>query len=61
MHTDQLKYKELKAVCCLEPAHEAPLLNGLSATMIEVRLLMNFGNMPMFKRLIDNKQQKQSV
>jgi hypothetical protein len=44
MHTDQLKYKELKAAaCCLEPAHEARLLNSLRATAIERGLLMNFG------------------
>jgi hypothetical protein len=57
MRTDQLKY----AVCCLEPAHESPLLNSLKAAAIERGLLMNFGNEPMFKRLVYNKQCKQSV
>ena len=62
MHTDKLKYKELmlelKAVRCLEPVHEAQLLNYLKATTIEVGLLMNFGNEPAFKRLVYDKQQK---
>ena len=52
---------ELKAARCLEPVHEAQLLNYLKATTIEVGLLMNFGNEPTFKRLVYNKQQKQSV
>ena len=52
---------ELKAARCLEPVHEAQLLNYLKATTIEVGLLMNFGNEPAFKRLVYNKQQKQSV
>jgi GxxExxY protein len=49
---------ELKAVRCLEPVHEAQLLNYLKATTIEVGLLMNFGNEPAFKRLVYDKQQK---
>jgi|GEM_PF-1384282 GxxExxY protein len=49
---------ELKAVRCLESAHEAQLLNYLKATTTEVGLLMNFGNEPMFKRLVYNKQQE---
>jgi GxxExxY protein len=61
MHTDILKYKELKAVRCLEPVHEAQLLNYLKATTIEVGLLMNFGNEPTFKRFVYDKQQQQSV
>lgn len=48
---------ELKAGRCLEPVHEAQLLNYLKATTIEVGLLMNFGNKPTFKRLLYNKQQ----
>ena len=52
---------ELKAVRCLESVHEAQLLYYLKATTIEVGLLMNFGNEPTFKRLVYNKQQKQSV
>ena len=52
---------ELKAVRCLERVHEAQLLNYLKATTIEVGLLMNFGNEPAFKRLVYDKQQKQSV
>jgi len=65
MHTDKFKYKELilelKAGRCLEPVHEAQLLNYLKATTIEVGLLMNFGNEPTFKRFVYNKQQQQSV
>lgn len=52
---------ELKAVRCLEPVHEAQLLNYLKATTIEVGLLMNFGNEPAFRRFVYNKQQKPSV
>jgi GxxExxY protein len=52
---------ELKAVRCLESVHEAQLLNYLKATTIEVGLLMNFGNEPTFKRLVYNKQLKESV
>ncbi len=55
---------ELKAVRCIEPIHEAQLLNYLKATPIEVGLLMNFGNRAQFRRLrLDNnlKSQKQSV
>jgi|GEM_PF-1132495 hypothetical protein len=60
MHTGKLKYKELKGGCCLEPAYEAPLLNSLKATTIELGLLMNFGNEPMFKRLIYVMLRKQA-
>jgi GxxExxY protein len=52
---------ELKAVRCLEPVHEAQLLNYLKATTTPVGLLMNFGNEPTFKRPLYNKQQQQSV
>lgn len=55
---------ELKAVRALDPAHEAQLINYLKATNIEVRLLLNFGRKPEFKRFIFNdkrKEQYQSV
>ena len=52
---------ELKAVRCLELAHEAQLLNYLKATTIEVGFLMNFGNEPTFKRFVYNIPFKQSV
>jgi GxxExxY protein len=41
---------ELKAVRCLDSAHEAQLLNYLRATDVEVGLLFNFGVKPEFKR-----------
>jgi len=48
---------ELKAVCALDPAHEAQLINYLKATNIEVGLLLNFGRKPEFKRYIFNNKQ----
>lgn len=51
---------ELKAVRCLNAAHEAWLLNYLRATEIEVGLLFNFGIKPEFKRLaFDNTRKRQ--
>ena len=55
---------ELKAVCTLDPAHEAQLINYLKATNIEVGLLLNFGRKAEFKRFIFNdkrKEQNQSL
>ena len=46
---------ELKSARCLEPVHEAQLLNYLKATDFEVGLLLNFGHRPVFRRmLLDN-------
>jgi GxxExxY protein len=41
---------ELKAVECINPAHEKQLLHYLRSTEIEVGLLFNFGTKPEFKR-----------
>lgn len=49
---------ELKAVRCLDRAHEAQLLNYLRATDIEVGLLFNFGVTPEFKRLAFDNSRK---
>jgi GxxExxY protein len=48
---NQLIMLELKAVRCLEPAHEAQVLNYLRAGILEVGLLMNFGAKPQVRRL----------
>jgi len=46
---------ELKSTRCLEPVHEAQLLNYLKATELEVGLLLNLGHRPQFRRmLLDN-------
>lgn len=50
---------ELKAVRCLDGAHEAQLLNYLRATDVEVGLLFNFGIKPEFKRLVFDNARKQ--
>ena len=50
---------ELKAARTLDSSHEAPLLNYLRATDIEVGLLLNFGLKPEFKRLAYDNQRKQ--
>lgn len=51
---------ELKAAGGLLPEHEAQLINYLKATEIEVGLLLNFGAVPQFKRLVHFKN-KQSL
>jgi GxxExxY protein len=43
---------ELKAGESLSPAHEAQLMNYLKATELEVGLLLNFGEVPEFRRRI---------
>lgn len=53
-------FVELKAARCLDPAHEAQLLNYLRATEIEVGLLLNFGPKPEFKRLVYENSRKQA-
>lgn len=50
---------ELKAVRCLDSAHEAQLLNYLRATDVEVGLLFNFGVKPQFKRFAYENSRKQ--
>jgi GxxExxY protein len=50
---------ELKACEALVHEHESQTLHYLRATEIEVALLMNFGPMPRFKRLVmDNELKK---
>src|SRR5438445_5377926 len=49
---------ELKAAGALDSSHQAQLLNYLSATEIEVGLLLNFGLKPEFKRLIFDNPRK---
>lgn len=50
---------ELKSTRVLEPAHEAQLLHYLKSTEIEVRLLLNFGPRPQFRRLLFDNDRKQ--
>jgi GxxExxY protein len=50
---------ELKAVRCLDAAHQAQLLNYLRATDVEVGLLFNFGLKPEFKRMAFDNARKQ--
>ena len=49
---------ELKAAKCLEPAHEAQVLNYLRATELEVGLLLNFGPKPEVKRFAYDNTRK---
>ena len=50
---------ELKSARSLDPAHEAQLLHYLKSTEIEIRMLLNFGARPQFRRLIfDNDRKK---
>ena len=50
---------ELKAGRAIETAWEKQLLNYLRATEIEVGLLLNFGPVPQFRRLVfDNERKK---
>jgi len=49
---------ELKAVRCLDEAHQAQLLNYLRATEIEIGLLLNYGHRLEFKRLAFDNQRK---
>ena len=48
----------LKAARCLEPVHEAQLLNYLRASKIEVGLLLNFGPIPKIKRMVFANEKK---
>ena len=49
---------ELKAARCLEPFHEAQLLNYLRASSVEVGLLLNFGQTPKIKRMVFGNEKK---
>jgi GxxExxY protein len=49
---------ELKAGRCLEPVHEAQLLNYLRASHIEIGLLFNFGPSPTMKRMVFGNEKK---
>lgn len=49
---------ELKATRALDGSHEAQTLNYLSATDIEVALLLNFDTKPQFRRLIFDNPRK---
>jgi GxxExxY protein len=51
---------ELKACDALARDHQSQTLNYLKATNIEVALLMNFGPVPRFKRLIMDNELKKS-
>jgi GxxExxY protein len=52
---------ELKAVKQLADDHEAQLLNYLKATIMEVRLLLNFGPAPEIKRKVYDNVRKGSM
>ncbi len=52
---------ELKACDALANEHQSQTLNYLRATSIEVALLMNFGPVPRFKRLVMDNERKKSV
>jgi GxxExxY protein len=49
---------ELKACECLMDEHQAQLLNYLKATKVEIGILLNFGVVPEFKRLIYTNDRK---
>jgi GxxExxY protein len=49
---------ELKACDALAREHESQTLHYLRATRIEVALLMNFGPVPRFKRLVVDNESK---
>ncbi len=52
---------ELKAVRALAEDHEAQLLNYLKATLVEVGLLLNFGEKPEHRRRIFDNDHKGSL
>jgi len=49
---------EIKAADCLNPAHEAQLVNYLRGTDIEVGILLNFGEKPDQRRRVLTKDYK---
>ena len=52
---------EAKAVESVHSAHEAQLLNYLRATLVEVGLLLNFGQKPEFHRKLLTNDRKASL
>jgi len=58
---NQLIMLELKAVRCLEPAHEAQVLNYLRAGILEIGLLINFGAKPQVRRLAFSNVRKATI
>jgi len=52
---------ELKAVRTLLPDHNAQLMNYLRASWFEVGLVLNFGRVPEFKRLIFSNSNKKGL
>ena len=52
---------EVKAARAIAPEHRAQLMHYLRATPIEVGLLLNFGPVPQFKRLIYSNASKPSL
>jgi GxxExxY protein len=52
---------ELKAVRTLLPEHNAQLINYLRASWFEVGLVLNFGRVPEFKRLIFSNSNKKGL
>ncbi len=55
---EELVIVKLKAAECVRKEHEAQLLNYLRARDIEVRLLLNFGKKPEFRRKIFTNDRK---
>ena len=55
---NELIILELKAAKKIEEAHLSQLSNYLSATQIEVGLLLNFGPRPQFKRRVFSNDRK---
>jgi len=49
---------ELKAARDIAPEHVAQTLNYLRATVVEVGLILNFGEKPSFKRLVFDNDRK---
>ena len=49
---------ELKAQPVLNSAHEAQLLNYLKATGFEVGILLNFGKVAKYKRMVNTRKSK---
>ena len=47
---------ELKALPTLNSAHESQLLNYLKATGLEVGILLNFGKVAKYKRMINTRK-----
>lgn len=58
---DDMVLVEVKAAAALATPHEQQTLNYLSATRLEVGLLLNFGPRPAFRRLLLTNDRKRSV